>query len=111
MKTTNAYGTLVYADAGPNTRSTQLFFNIGTHNSFLDDQGFNPIGNSHSVRPAPPPNYATSLPDCCLTWRLATGKITEGISNLKLLFPSPDGAGSPSQGMIQGEGERSSDDK
>ena len=46
MKTTNAYGTLVYADAGPNTRSTQLFFNIGTHNSFLDDQGFNPIGNS-----------------------------------------------------------------
>ena len=71
MKTTNAYGTLVYADAGPNTRSTQLFFNIGTHNSFLDDQGFNPIGNSHSVRPAPPPNYATSLPDCCLTWRLA----------------------------------------
>jgi peptidyl-prolyl cis-trans isomerase A (cyclophilin A) len=43
VKVSNTPGTVTYADAGPDTRSTQVFVNYGS-NTNLDAQGFSPFG-------------------------------------------------------------------
>jgi peptidyl-prolyl cis-trans isomerase A (cyclophilin A) len=43
VRHTNARGSVVFADAGPNTRTTQVFVNLGA-NTQLDGQGFAPFG-------------------------------------------------------------------
>jgi peptidyl-prolyl cis-trans isomerase A (cyclophilin A) len=43
VKTSNASGTITFADAGPNTRTTQVFVNLA-NNAALDGQGFAPFG-------------------------------------------------------------------
>jgi len=40
----NVRGTIVYATAGPDTRTTQLFINLANNSSVLDPQGFEPFG-------------------------------------------------------------------
>lgn len=42
-KVSNKTGTITFADSGPNTRATQVFFNLGD-NSRLDAMGFAPFG-------------------------------------------------------------------
>jgi peptidyl-prolyl cis-trans isomerase A (cyclophilin A) len=44
VKASNTVGTITYADAGPNTRTTQVFINLGNNGSNLDGRGFAPFG-------------------------------------------------------------------
>jgi peptidyl-prolyl cis-trans isomerase A (cyclophilin A) len=44
VKEHNARGTISYATAGPNTRSTQVFINLRDNSASLDSTGFAPFG-------------------------------------------------------------------
>jgi peptidyl-prolyl cis-trans isomerase A (cyclophilin A) len=48
VKTSNVRGTITFADAGPNTRTTQVFVNLADNSSSLDGQGFAPFGKVSS---------------------------------------------------------------
>jgi len=43
-KVSNKVGTVVFAAAGPNSRTTQCFINLGDNSATLDPQGFTPFG-------------------------------------------------------------------
>jgi peptidyl-prolyl cis-trans isomerase A (cyclophilin A) len=47
VQQSNAVGTITFATAGPNTRTTQVFINLG-NNGALDNQGFAPFGQVSS---------------------------------------------------------------
>jgi cyclophilin family peptidyl-prolyl cis-trans isomerase len=78
VKGSNTRGTITFATAGPNTRTTQLFINFG-NNTFLDGQGFSPFG-----------------------------KVTEGMDVVDKIYSGygdgPPGGNGPNQGEIQAEG-------
>jgi peptidyl-prolyl cis-trans isomerase A (cyclophilin A) len=44
VKASNTPGTITFADAGPNTRTTQVFVNLGDNAASLDRLGFAPFG-------------------------------------------------------------------
>lgn len=73
---TNALGTLTYAMAGPNSRTTQLFVNTAA-NGRLDSQGFTPFG-----------------------------KVTEGLHLLQedVFNPTPGSSAGASQGKLTSKG-------
>jgi peptidyl-prolyl cis-trans isomerase A (cyclophilin A) len=78
VKGSNTRGTITFATAGPNTRTTQLFINFGDNRN-LDGMGFSPFG-----------------------------KVTEGMDvvdkiNSEYGEGAPNGRG-PAQGRVQGEG-------
>ena len=86
VKGSNTRGTITFATAGPNTRTTQLFINFG-NNAGLDGQGFSPFGKvSEGMDVVDKINseYGENAPD-------EQGRIqNEGNAYLKKNFPNLD---------------------
>lgn len=81
VKKSNVKGTLTFATSGPNSRTTQLFINLGD-NKNLDGMGFAPIG-----------------------------VVVEGMETVASFNDEYQEAPSQSQGMIQGRGNAFLDEK
>ena len=77
VKASNTPGTITFADAGPNTRTTQVFVNLGDNAANLDGQGFAPFG-----------------------------KVTKGMAVVNKLYGGYDDAPTNLQGQIASPGER-----
>jgi peptidyl-prolyl cis-trans isomerase A (cyclophilin A) len=75
VKASNTPGTITFADAGPDTRTTQVFVNLGNNAANLDGLGFAPFG-----------------------------KVTKGMSVVNKLFGGYGGAPSDAQGEIESQG-------
>lgn len=75
VKASNTVGTITYADAGPNTRTTQVFINLANNATNLDGQGFAPFG-----------------------------KVTSGMSVVDKLYAGYDDAPTNLQGQISSQG-------
>ena len=75
VKASNTPGTITFADAGPNTRTTQVFVNLGNNAANLDGQGFAPFG-----------------------------KVTKGMAVVNKLYGGYDDAPTNLQGQIASQG-------
>lgn len=90
VKTKNTTGTLVFATAGANTRTTQLFINLAD-NAQLDDMGFAPFGEVVRGMPAVEKLYAGYGEGAPMGAGPDQGKIkTDGNTYLTALFPELD---------------------
>ena len=87
VKVSNTPGTITYADAGPNTRSTQVFVNLGNNGSNLDGQGFSPFGRVTSGMSVVNKLYAGYGEQPTGTQQQIT---TEGNAFLRKQFPKLD---------------------
>ncbi len=83
----NRPGYVTFATAGPNTRTTQVFINLG-NNAQLDSMGFAPFGLAAAVNlSVPPPHrsgaWALARSACSLrrraVWRFGRDGLTEQI--------------------------------
>ena len=75
VKTSNVRGSIVFADAGVDTRTTQVFINLADNSSSLDSLGFAPFG-----------------------------KVTKGMNVVAKLYGGYGEAPSDAQGQIQSQG-------
>lgn len=90
VKTKNTTGTIVFATAGPNTRTTQLFINLAD-NAQLDEMGFAPFGEVVRGMPAVEKLYSGYGEGAPQGVGPDQGKIkTDGNTYLRELFPELD---------------------
>ena len=89
VKESNSRGTVTFATAGPNSRTTQIFFNFG-NNARLDGMGFAPFGKVRDMKTVDALNgeYGEGQPR---GRGPAQGKLQmEGNSYLKASYPRLD---------------------
>lgn len=106
VKQSNVRGTITFAAAGPNTRTSQIFVNLGD-NTALDQQGFAPVGRviaGMDVVDAINAEYGEK-PDQSLIQALGDQYLSQQFPNLTVIqearvaidAPDADQAGQPAQ--------------